>query len=324
MTRSVLALVDGNDGGRKDGAAGLALSLAKETGLEADLACLGGRALEAAPWSLAFEVDTEDGREAAAAVAGLLQRKPYAAVVASDSPLCREVTGRLSGSLGLPLAARVQSVQVEEAWVEVVRPVEGGRRSARYRLAALPALLIVDPEASFPVPGAPGPAVDFEQLTVERRQRPLILAERTLDPSEVELSAADTVIAGGRGMGGADGFALLEELASVLGGAVGASRVAVDLGWAPRTAQVGMTGQTVAPRLYIACGISGAIHHTFGMKDSGFIVAINKDSTAPIFQLADVSIVGDAVEVTKELIAELTRRRTPTPEPRAAVVGVAS
>ena len=121
----------------------------------------------------------------------------------------------------------------------------------------------------------------------------------------IDIGAADFVVAGGRGVGKAEGFELLKDLANVLGGTVAGSRAAVDNEWVDKNVQVGQTGQTVKPMLYIACGISGAIQHLAGMQDSDYIIAINKDENAPIMKIADLAIVGDLYKVVPELIAQL-------------------
>jgi electron transfer flavoprotein alpha subunit len=123
------------------------------------------------------------------------------------------------------------------------------------------------------------------------------------------LEESEIIISGGRGMGKPENFVLIEELAKVLGGVVGASRAAVDAGWKPHMHQVGQTGKTVGPKVYFACGISGAIQHVAGMSSSDIVVAINKDADAPIFKVADYGIIGDTMEVLPVLIDEFKKRK---------------
>ena len=132
---------------------------------------------------------------------------------------------------------------------------------------------------------------------------------REMDSDEVDLEGAEIIVAGGRGVGGAEGFAPIKALAEELGAAVGASRAAVDAGWIPHARQVGQTGKTVGPRLYIACGISGAIQHLAGISGADVIVAVNKNPEAPIFDIADYGVVGDLFQVLPVLTAEIKKAR---------------
>jgi electron transfer flavoprotein alpha subunit len=160
-------------------------------------------------------------------------------------------------------------------------------------------------------PNATGGSAEIEDLQVELED--FSTAARMIDQAHEEsegpsIEDAQIIVAGGRGLGGPENFTLVEELAKALGGAVGATRAVVDAGWYPYSTQVGQTGKTVSPKLYVACGISGAIQHKVGMQSSGVIVAINKDANAPIFEFADLGVVGDVHDVVPKL-TELVRQR---------------
>jgi electron transfer flavoprotein alpha subunit len=160
-------------------------------------------------------------------------------------------------------------------------------------------------------PTETGGSAEVERF--ESRLQDFSLAARMVEQAHEEsegpsIEDADVIVAGGRGLGGPEKFALVEELAKALGGAVAATRAVVDAGWYPYAAQVGQTGKTVSPKLYVACGISGAIQHKVGMQSSGLVVAINKDPNAPIFEYADLGVVGDLHEILPKL-TELVRAR---------------
>ena len=160
-------------------------------------------------------------------------------------------------------------------------------------------------------PAETGGAAEIEDVVVElaEHSRGATMVEQAHAESEgPDLAEADVIVAGGRGLGGPENFTLVEELAKALGGAVGATRAVVDAGWYPYSTQIGQTGKSVSPKLYVACGISGAIQHKVGMQSSGVIVAINKDPNAPIFEFSDLGVVGDLHAIVPKL-TELVRAR---------------
>ncbi len=225
----------------------------------------------------------------------------------SDS---REVAGRLAARLGVGLISNASDVTANDGGFVAKVPYFGGAKVASMKANARPAIVLVRPK-SFEAFESGG-AAEVKQLDVALAagSKRAHIVERVAEASEkVKLEDARVVISGGRGMGGPQNFPLLEELASALGGAVGASRAVVDAGWVPYSMQVGQTGKSVRPGVYIAVGISGAMQHTVGMKTSKVIIAINKDAEAPIMKMADLGVVGDALKIVPALTAAVKAKK---------------
>jgi electron transfer flavoprotein alpha subunit len=246
--------------------------------------------------------------EAFASVLASAVRKTGAAYVfLSATALGRDLAARAAAKLDAGLAADCIEVEISDGHLRVKRPVYSGRAVATARFATTPAFATLRPNA-FPVVQLSGRNPVIETLAVEMdlaKIRARTVEVKAGEGGEVDISEASVVVAGGRAMKGPENFSLIWDLARALGGAVGASRAAVDAGWIGHQCQVGQTGKVVAPGLYIACGISGAIQHLAGMSTSKVIVAINKDPEAPIFKLADYGIVGDLYEVLPKLTEEV-------------------
>jgi electron transfer flavoprotein alpha subunit len=221
-----------------------------------------------------------------------------------------DLAGRLAAAHGWPLFPRAVDVRVRDDGLELTRTLAAGKIHARLTAAtAGPSLVTIASDVIGR--GAPDPA---RHAAVVRKRllppaTPLIKVRDLIDgdPETIDLGEAQTVVAAGRGMGASANIRLVEQLAEALGGSVAGTRVAVDLGWLPKARQVGQTGKTVRPRLYVACGLSGATQHTMGMKRSETIIAINTDPAAPIFKIADLAVTADAVELLP-LLAEKCRR----------------
>lgn len=214
---------------------------------------------------------------------------------------------RLAAKFSVGMAADCTEIQVSGEKVTARRPVYAGKCSKQVEFLKSPAVFSVRPNVLAATPGAAKtPAVDKAAANPGEVRGKLVQVVASAT-KKVELTEADVIISGGRSLKTADNFKILFDAASVIGAAVGASRAAVDSGLAPHDMQVGQTGKTVSPKLYIACGISGAIQHLAGMRTSKVIVAINKDPEAPIFQKADYAIVGDLFEVVPLLTEELKK-----------------
>jgi electron transfer flavoprotein alpha subunit len=225
-------------------------------------------------------------------------------VILGASTQGKDLSARLSARLNAPLAMDCVSISFEDKKIIITRPMYGGKILADVVLEGNPKIIGIRPNA-MSISETDGDGT-LEKLEANTGKIVLRFVEERVDTSKVDLTEADTVVSGGRGMGGPD-YSLIEELAQQLNGAVGASRSAVDEGWRPSSDQVGQTGKVVSPNLYIACGISGAIQHLAGMSSSKVIVAINKDPEAPIFNKADYCIEGDLFEIVPLITEEIKR-----------------
>jgi electron transfer flavoprotein alpha subunit len=223
----------------------------------------------------------------------------------------RDIAGRLSAKLGVPVLTNVVGLVVEDGELRSQHAIFGGSQVVTARFTGSGPALFVVRAKSFAAEPSDGGAPAVESVSVPdlgSTAAAKIVARHAEERSGPKLDEADVVVSGGRGLGGAEHYAMVEELAKLLHGAAGASRAIVDAGWVPYSHQVGQTGKTVKPTVYIACGISGATQHLVGMKGSKNIVAINKDQEAPIFQVADLGIVGDVHKVLPKLIDALKAR----------------
>ncbi|MBS3985312.1 MAG: electron transfer flavoprotein subunit alpha [Selenomonadales bacterium] len=228
----------------------------------------------------------------------------------------RDLAPRVAGRLGTGLTADCTglSIQAETGLVEWTRPAFGGNIMAtilcpdhRPQMGSVRPKVFKRPAENY---NRTGELVRVTSKVKWSDIRTKLVDVIQVTTASVNLEEAEVIVSGGRGMGRPENFALIEELAEVLGGAVGASRAAVDAGWKHALHQVGQTGKTVGPKIYIACGISGAIQHLAGMSSSDIVIAINKDADAPIFKAADYGIVGDVLDVLPVLIEELRKLRS--------------
>ena len=250
-------------------------------------------------------------RPYAVIISGIIKENGPAIVVGAASVQGKDLAARVASRLGVGLAVDCLQLKLDEnKKLVALRPIYAGKAMAEVRPLGEPQMATTRPNV-------------MELVTPDESKKPEIvsapmgcnladfgtsLKEAIKDSSgKIELTEADIIVSGGRGMKGPENYPILEELAGLLKAAVGASRSAVDAGWRPHTDQVGQTGKVVSPNLYIACGISGAIQHLAGMSSSKFIVAINKDAEAPIFQKADYGVVADLFEAVPIMTREVQK-----------------
>lgn len=281
-------------------------------GLSGGCAALGDRGAEVIRVAERDELAQYQAEGYARAVADMVAGGGYRAVLFPASALGADLAPRVAALLDVPLAADATGLEVVDGALVVTRPVYGGKAFARVAFEASPAVVSLRPhvfpagehaaagrvEAFSPEGGAPagGRVVEF----------------RAASGGSVDVAEAEIVVSGGRGMRGPENWGVIEEVRDALGpaAALGASRAVVDAGWRPHSEQVGQTGKTIAPKLYFALAISGAIQHLAGMRTARTIVAVNKDADAPIFNVADYGIVGDVFEVAPALAEEIRRLKS--------------
>jgi len=325
--RSVLVFVEQREGQvKKFGleALGEGVRVARALGVPVHAALAGAGLARAAEQISAFAVERVWAAQAealrlyspdgyATALGAVLDRMGADVVFLSASAMGKDLAPRLAARRGAALASDCTAVRVEGGRLEVDRPVYSGKALATVEfLGAGPVMATLRPNVfAAPTPGTPDPA-RVEMLDVSVAEGSLLcrsIGVKAASGARLDVAEADIVVSGGRAMKGPENFAILQELADALGGALGASRAAVDAGWIDHQHQVGQTGKTISPNLYVACGISGAIQHLAGMGSSKVIVAINKDPEAPIFKVADYGVVADLFQIVPILTREVRRMK---------------
>lgn len=317
---TVLAVAESRDGALRAVSrevVATARRLADDLGADVEVLLLGGPGVSAAAPDLAeagadrvlvAEGDAFAGYHPDAAVGCVEERcasGEVAIVLFAATAQGKDLSARSAARLGRSLATDVTAVDIEGGVPVVVRPQYAGKAYAKLRLIAEPALVSLRPNV-FPATGSPGRG-EVEAIAPSADARTRVVGFERGEREQLDVTEANIVVSGGRGMQGPENWGLLEDLVAALGSeaTLGASRAVVDAGWRPHGEQVGQTGKVVSPGLYFAVGISGAIQHLAGMRTANVIVAVNRDPEAPIFGVANYGLVGDVFEVLPRLTEEI-------------------
>lgn len=286
------------------------VALVLGTGMSASAGALGGYGAQRVLVVEQEQLNAYSSTAFAQVVADAVKAIGAGAVFFPATAFGKDLAPRVAARLEAGLAADCVALSAEGGSITATRPVFAGKALTEVKVTSPVGVYTLRPNV-FPAGESSGATAPVEKLDIAlpggdfgARTTELIKGSGKRDVAEAEI-----IVSGGRGLKGPENFRMLEELAEALGAAVGASRAVVDAGWRPHEEQVGQTGKTVSPTLYIAVGISGAIQHLAGMSSSKYIVAINKDKDAPIFQIADYGIVGDALDIVPVLTSEVNKVR---------------
>ena len=318
----ILAFIESRDNKIKNSGfetASTALKIANESGSEVEALLIGSAvsqiAAELGAYGIKKALVVEDPRlekysttAYSKILAEVCRQRGADTIILSATAMGKDISPRAAAKLEAGLAVDCTEIAVDSGNVIATRPVYAGKAYIQVKVNSAIKIFSLRPNVFKPVK-VDGVTTDVEKIRVELSDTDFAsqVKEIVVSSEKLDVTEADIVVSGGRGLKGPENYYLVEDLAKVLGGAAGASRAIVDAGWRPHSDQVGQTGKTVAPSLYIAVGISGAIQHLAGMSSSKCIVAINKDKDAPIFQIADYGIVGDALEIVPALTEEFKK-----------------
>lgn len=319
MANKILAILEQREGKLKKAsfeAASLAAKLASELGAEAEAAVVGSdieNAGDAGKYGISkvthlknSELENYSGSGYASALAEFINSDEYKYFIIPNTAMGKDLAPRIAVKIDAGILMDCTKLEVESGELVATRPVYVGKALLDVKLKTDKQLYTIRPNVFNAEEKDEGSA----EITVNEVSSPDLkskVVSYKKSEGKLDVAEAEIIVSGGRGLKAPENFNLVEDLADALGAAVGASRAVVDAGWRPHSEQVGQTGKTVSPTLYVACGISGAIQHLAGMSSSKYIVAINKDKDAPIFNVADYGIAGDVFEILPALTEEIKK-----------------